>query len=201
MPWERKKKLVKDGSSWTKLPFFPGQVFSCGFDADLHQVVHRPPSKGKTAHYGTTGNAVIVVACAGNYQNTKAVIFRKCIQRALHMNEPMNKNDVVFMSDLCGRTAKVGAGWPRRGIKALDEAQFAGGQGIITRKEGSRRVGPEMHLAALKILICLWAALLVLTSPPSTHPSLSCYRYTLTTFILIKNTKVQQFPSGPFFFV
>lgn len=35
-----------------------------------------------------------------NYENTKAAFSRKWIQRALHMNEYMNKNEVVFMSDL-----------------------------------------------------------------------------------------------------
>lgn len=43
----------------------------------------------------------VIYVCMGNYQNTKAAISWKWIQRALHMNEYMNKNDVVFMSDLC----------------------------------------------------------------------------------------------------
>lgn len=56
--------------------------------------------RGVTLTMACEGNVVICV-CVGNYQNTKAVISRKWIQRALHMNEPMNKNDVVFVSDLC----------------------------------------------------------------------------------------------------
>ena len=44
---------------------------------------------------------VVIYVCMSNYQNTKAAILRKWIQRALHMNEYMNKNEVVFMSDLC----------------------------------------------------------------------------------------------------
>lgn len=44
---------------------------------------------------------VVIYVCMSNCQNTKAAILRKWIQRALHMNEYMNKNEVVFMSDLC----------------------------------------------------------------------------------------------------
>lgn len=44
----------------------------------------------------------------GNYQNTKAPISRKWMQRALHMNGYMNKNDVVFMSDLCREGREAG---------------------------------------------------------------------------------------------
>lgn len=82
------------------------------------------------------------------------------------MNEPMNKNDVVFVSDLCqeerdgGREKEgevsVRQGWRARdGINASDEAQFIKGQDIITCRNGCSTggVGTEMHLAALKILI------------------------------------------------
>lgn len=111
------------------------------------------PVKEKMAHYRRVtltmayeGNVVICV-CVGNYQNTKAVISRKWIQRALHMNEPMNKNDVVFVSDLCqeeregGREEEgevsVRRGWRARdGINASDEAQFIKGQDIITWRNG-----------------------------------------------------------------
>lgn len=49
----------------------------------------------------------------GNYQNTKAPISRKWMQRALHMNGYMNKNDVVFMSDLCREGRETGGGGER----------------------------------------------------------------------------------------
>lgn len=71
----------------------------------------------------------------------KAVIFRKCIQRALHMNESMNKNDVVFASDLRrwgirgGR--RVAAPWNKR------SGWFTEGQGIITWRKGSSTGGPR----------------------------------------------------------
>lgn len=61
------------------------------------------------------GNVVICV-CVGNYQNTKAVISRKWIQRALRMNEPMNKNDVVFVSDLCQGEREGGRGERAAGL-------------------------------------------------------------------------------------
>lgn len=131
MPWERKrereKKLVEDGSPRTKLSFFP----SCFLVVAptriyINSFICRHP-RGKAAHYGAAAaarhrNAVVAVACAGNYQNTEAVIFRKCIQRALHMNEPMNKNDVVLVSDLCrggrngrgGRRVAAAAVWNKR---------------------------------------------------------------------------------------
>lgn len=59
------------------------------------------------------------------------------------MNESMNKNDVVFVSDLCGGTAEVGVRGPRRGTNVPDEVQFTVGQGVITRKEGSSMGGPR----------------------------------------------------------
>lgn len=101
------------------------------------------------AHYGGVALTmaceanVVVCVCVGNYQNTKAVISRKWLQRALHMNEPMNKNDVVFVSDLCQEEREeegevsVRRGWRARdGINASDEAQFIKGQDIITCRNG-----------------------------------------------------------------
>ena len=51
--------------------------------------------------YANNGCKTCCHLCLSNYQNTKAAISRKWIQRAPHMNEHMNKNEVVFMSDLC----------------------------------------------------------------------------------------------------
>lgn len=59
-----------------------------------------------------------------NYQNTKAAISGKWIQRALHMNEHMNKN--VFMSDLCQEERERRGGWAggegRGGDKEMKQA-------------------------------------------------------------------------------
>ena len=90
---------------------------------------------------------VVIYVCMSNYQNTKAAILRKWIQRALHMNEYMNKNEVVFMSDLCqegererereheeGR-AGGGRGTKRERKKAKVEAGFIKGQDIITYRK------------------------------------------------------------------
>lgn len=90
---------------------------------------------------------VVIYVCMSNCQNTKAAILRKWIQRALHMNEYMNKNEVVFMSDLCqegGRErereheegrVKGRRGMKGDGIKAKVEAGFIKGQDIITYRK------------------------------------------------------------------
>lgn len=128
MPWEKKKRK-KDRCSRTKLPFFrvcflvvalTRLYIKCSAVREEKRLITAQRRRHDAEMLLLLSPARVII------KTQKAVIFRKCIQRALHMNEFMNKNDVV-VSDLCrgvgGGTAEVGAGWPRRGINALDGSQ------------------------------------------------------------------------------
>lgn len=132
MPWEKKEKKKEPLFKMAANYHFFGSVFwllLCrGFTSSAAAV--REEKRLITAQQRRHDTEMLSLLSPARViiKTQKAVIFRKCIQRALHMNEFMNKNDVVA-SDLCRRggggtgTAEVGAGWPRRGINALDGSQ------------------------------------------------------------------------------
>lgn len=146
MPWEKKEKKKEPSFKMAANYHFFRSVFWLllwrGFTSSAAAV--REEKRLITAQQRRHDTEMLSPARV-IIKTQKAVIFRKCIQRALHMNEFMNKNDVVA-SDLCRRGGGDGDGRGGRRVAApwnKRSGWFTEGQGIITWRKGSSTGGPR----------------------------------------------------------